>query len=91
METSDMLRITNMAPGQFALTGRLVEGWVDELARVVDGVDSPTVHLDLRDVTYVDRRGVLLLRQLSSGGALVHNASVFVTTLVWGGEHDGAH
>lgn len=83
-----MLRITNSGTGQVELTGRLVAGWVDELARVVESDGGQLRCVDLRDVTYVDRRGVSLLRQLASNGIALTNASGFVSTLVWGGDDD---
>lgn len=79
-----MLRITNRGTGRFELTGRLVSSWVDELARVVESDGAPSACVDLRDVTYVDRRGVSLLRRLASDGVVLTNASVFVSALVWG-------
>lgn len=83
-----MLRIMNTGAGEFELTGRLVAGWVDELARVIDGGDRRSLCLDLRDVTYVDRRGVALLRRLAADGVVIANASLFVSTLVWGDRDD---
>ena len=83
-----MLRITNTGAGQFELTGRLVASWVDELARVVDTDAGGRPSVDLRDVTYVDGRGVSLLRRLAANGVVFTNASVFVSTLVWGGDDD---
>lgn len=86
-----MLRITNTGTSQFTLTGRLVDGWVDELARVLDGVEPGTVCLDLRELTFVDGRGVALLRDLAAQGADVDNASGFVSALVWGDDDDRSH
>jgi hypothetical protein len=88
METTEMLRITDTGAGQFELTGRLVAGWVDELARVVERDADRVRCVDLRDVTYVDRRGVSLLRRLASSGVVFSNASVFVSALVWGDDDD---
>lgn len=82
-----MLRIMNTGTGELGLTGRLVAGWVDELARVVATGDERSLRLDLREVTFVDRRGAALLRRLAARGVVVTNASMFVSTLVWG-EHD---
>lgn len=91
METSEMLRITNTGTSQFTLTGRLVDGWVDELGRVLSDIEPRTVSLDLRELTFADGRGVTLLRELAAQGADLENATGFVTALVWGDDDDRSH
>lgn len=68
------------------LEGRIGGPWVDELGRafgVVVGQDgAKTVKVDMRAVSYVDRRGAELLLEMESKGATVVNCSHFVRQLV---------
>ncbi len=83
-----MLKITTTGAGGVELTGRLVAGWVDEFAKVVEGEDGSALRVDLRQVTYADLRGIMLLRRLASSGVVLTNASAFLESLVWGENDD---
>lgn len=70
-----MLRITTHSTAEsltFQLEGRLVGPWVAELRdcwRRSPSCGQPTVHVDLRAVTYVDAGGKALLADLYRQGA----------------------
>ena len=68
----------------FGLAGELRGLWVDELGHVVQhGLDAPrAVRLDLADVSFVDRHGVVLLNRLADRGVALVNCSSFVTELL---------
>ena len=69
----------------FGLAGGELRGpWVDELGRVVqDALDARTaVRLDLADVSFVDRHGVVLLNRLADRDVTLVNCSSFVTELL---------
>jgi anti-anti-sigma factor len=66
---------------QFQLEGKLVGPWVEELQRLSDEALShhKAVSLDLERVSYVDSRGVALLRDLARRQVSQVNCSQFVT------------
>ena len=68
----------------FGLAGELRGPWVDELGGVVrDALDAHTaVRLDLADVSFVDRHGVVLLTRLADQDVTFVNCSSFVTELL---------
>jgi anti-anti-sigma regulatory factor len=83
-----MLRITKVADGSgllLKLEGKLLEPWVEELARAArrplpEGRGH--VRLDLSSVTFADEAGVRLLRELLRQGVEIAAASAFVAALL---------
>lgn len=78
-----MLRIVSRCNGYGATTlileGRLVGPWVEELRRACgETLDPASLVLDLRAVSFVDRDGADLLRNLSERRAEITNCSPFV-------------
>ena len=71
------------------LEGRLAEGWVDELSRVVASGEEG-ITLDLQDLTFADARGAALLRDLHGRGAAVVGGSAFIQRLLWGNDDDAS-
>ena len=65
---------------QFQLEGKLVGPWVEELQRLSDEALShqKAVSLDLERVSFVDSRGVALLRDLARRQVSQVNCSQFV-------------
>lgn len=65
---------------QFQLEGKLVGPWVEELQRLSDEALShqKAVSLDLERVSFVDSRGVTLLRDLARRQVSQVNCSQFV-------------
>ena len=70
------------------LEGRIAGPWVDELRRVTDGWRERgyRVSLDLAGVSYADRPGVSLLRDLQVRDVGLEAASPFVAALLDGDE-----
>jgi len=66
---------------QLQLEGKLVGPWVEELQRLSDEALShqKAVSLDLERVSFVDSRGVTLLRDLARKQVSRVNCSQFVT------------
>jgi anti-anti-sigma regulatory factor len=60
--------------------GQMIGAWVDELRRSLEEATRAgmTVTVDLAGVSFVDRRGVDLLRALAHRGVAVVNCSGFV-------------
>ena len=81
-----MLKITQHANGParraIRLEGRLVGPWVDELHRVVRGLDVGTLRVELGGLAFADAAGVALLRGLRDSGAELAEASAFIATLI---------
>jgi hypothetical protein len=66
--------------------GRDQRPWVDELQRITEaalGAATP-IRLDLSDVSFVDRAGVVLLSRLAERDVTLVNCSAFVTELLRG-------
>jgi anti-anti-sigma factor len=62
------------------LEGQVGGQWVEELRRVcVDALEGARVGLvlDLQDVSFIDRRGLDLFRELASRHVVFHNCSLF--------------
>lgn len=89
---SEMLRVTRLTTTERAsalhllrLDGRITGPWVDELRRACEaalGSDSrcpPRLVLDLTGVSFIDRDGIALLRQLAALPVLFTNGSAFIT------------
>jgi anti-anti-sigma regulatory factor len=87
METKGhrMLRIVALGrPGDGAtlsLEGRVIGPWVDELRQSCQRVlaTGATLTVDLAEVTFVERNGVRLLKDLLDSGVAVANCPAFVT------------
>jgi len=62
------------------LEGQLLGPWVDELERTCERLlPAHSVALDLAHVTFVERRGVELLRSLRTRGVPLLHCTPFVT------------
>jgi anti-anti-sigma regulatory factor len=66
------------------LEGRLSDTWVDELERLAVGAmnDGAQLTFDLDGLSFVDARGVALLRGAAERGAQLTGGSTFVTALM---------
>lgn len=78
-----MLKIVLLDPAADGATlhleGQLIGPWVDELARTCDRLlPTRSVTLDLARVSFVERRGVQLLRALGARGVPLLHCSPFV-------------
>lgn len=60
------------------LEGRVIGPWVDELRRACEPLGGRALTLDLAGVSFVDRRGVELLRTLGAGDVAIIRCSPFV-------------
>jgi ABC-type transporter Mla MlaB component len=69
---------------EFALEGKLVGPWVDELGRLSDEAlsQNKSLILNLEKVWFVDARGAALLRDLAGRHVSQNNCSQFVSQLV---------
>ena len=69
-----------------SVEGRIVSEWVavveHECRQAVR--DTPRVQLDLAAVTFIDARGIDILRQLVSDGVAVVNCREFIGALLHG-------
>jgi hypothetical protein len=80
-----MLRIVALErPGDgptLSLEGRVIGPWVDELRRACEGVlaTGAALTVDLAEVTFVERDGVRLLKDLAASGVAILNCPAFVT------------
>jgi len=79
-----MLRIWSVEPPEgtviLRLEGRLIGPWVEELRRSCDRV-LPTgakLTLDFSEVSFVDRKGIELIRTLGNRNVALLNCSAFV-------------
>jgi anti-anti-sigma regulatory factor len=63
------------------LAGEVRGPWVDELRRVAESVleVGAALRVDLSDVSFVDRRGAVLLNRLADRDVALVNCSAFVT------------
>jgi anti-anti-sigma regulatory factor len=66
------------------LEGRLADSWVDELARVAAAATNGggQVIFDLQGLSFVDARGLALLRGAAERGARLTGGSPFVAALI---------
>ena len=80
-----MLKIltSESGPGRtvLSLEGQILGPWVDELARACQRLPAAAV-LDLAEVTFVERRGVELLRALEARGVTLMHCTPFVAELL---------
>jgi ABC-type transporter Mla MlaB component len=69
---------------EFALEGKLVGPWVDELRRLSHDAlsQNKSVSLNLEKVWFVDARGAALLRDLAGRHVSQYNSSQFVSQQV---------
>jgi anti-anti-sigma regulatory factor len=87
-----MLRITEVVDSGTETTlhveGRIVSEWVgvlqEECWRVLQR-SSRRLRLDLRAVTFIDPRGLLALRRLTTEGVALVNSPAFIDALLTGG------
>jgi hypothetical protein len=84
-----MLRITrsrpNGSPPTVKLEGKLLQPWIAEVRSLFVPPAGGNEHrLDLSDLTFVDRAGALLLRQLRQDGVVIESCSSFVAELLNG-------
>ncbi len=83
-----MLKISVMGVSdqaiEFALEGKLVGPWVDELRRLSHDAlsQNKSVSLNLEKVWFVDARGAALLRDLAGRHVSQYNSSQFVSQQV---------
>lgn len=83
-----MLKISVMGDSdqaiEFALEGKLVGPWVDELRRLSHDAlsQNKSVSLNLEKVWFVDARGAALLRDLAGRHVSQYNSSQFVSQQV---------
>lgn len=83
-----MLLITEMRRTRgrcrMELQGRLVGPWVDELRRVTreTGPGCDQVVLDVSDLSFVDRGGVALLRELTTHGIHLDGVTPYIAALL---------
>jgi anti-anti-sigma regulatory factor len=63
------------------LAGEVRGPWVDELRRVAESALTigAALRVDLRDVSFVDHRGAVLLNRLADRDVALVNCSAFVT------------
>ena len=77
-----MLKIVTSKPAAgravLQLEGQLIGPWVDELERACGALPSGDVAVDLAHVSFVERRGVELLRALAARGVPLLRCSAFV-------------
>jgi anti-anti-sigma regulatory factor len=73
------------------LEGRVIGPWVEEVKRASEEVlaSGATLILDLSEVSFVDREGIELFRNLSDRRALFQNTSVFVAEQLKSGRGEG--
>lgn len=86
-----MLRISKASENPFSvelkLEGRIVSEWVSVLeAEILDwGQKKQQVLLDFCAVTFVDERGLRMLKRRLSGDIRITNCAGFIETLLKGG------
>ncbi|MGC3974082.1 MAG: hypothetical protein QM771_06820 [Nitrospira sp.] len=85
-----MLKITrsNTSRGTtFVLSGRLAGPWVDELRTcwLKEEVDqSAPGHVDLREVTFIDEAGTMLLSRMQREGVTIEASGCLTRAIVQG-------
>jgi anti-anti-sigma regulatory factor len=77
-----MLKIVAVDPADGAallrLEGQIIGPWVDELERTCVALSNRALALDLTGVSFVERRGVQLLRSLDTRGVSLLHCTPFV-------------
>ncbi len=89
----EMLRVTELQTPQgttLRVEGRVTGPWVDELRRAVAAVIAThrVLTIDLAEMSFLDLRGVSLLRELESRSVILVNLSPFVAEQFKGLERD---
>jgi ABC-type transporter Mla MlaB component len=80
-----MLRISEAnIPGEgtaLRLEGAMIGPWVDEVRKACEPFlgDSSSLTLDLADISFVDRSGVALFKELLNSQVRLVNCSSFIT------------
>jgi hypothetical protein len=87
LHRSAMLRITKIHDSHgtaLKLEGKLIGPWADELRTACAelAAQNRSLHLDLTDVSYVDRAGAQLLEDLRAAGFDLSACSHFVATVL---------
>ena len=84
-----MLRITTQSAADpsgvlLKLEGKLLDPWVEELERSINGpLSRPNeVRLDLSDLSFADSAGIQVLSRLIRGGATLVGCSGFIAALL---------
>ncbi len=83
-----MVRITTMAEDaqsvRLKVEGRVVGEWVSELDHFCTGflVQNKMIVLDLSDVSYIDRRGIDVLKKVPADKVHIQGASLLVRALL---------
>lgn len=82
-----MLRIIASVDPTAGMTAKLegqVKGpWVDEVRRYCQrNLDTGPLTLDVREISFIDREGVILLKDLISRGVRLVNSTAFVAELL---------
>jgi len=83
MRADDVLKIVTIGPeangAVLLLEGQIIGPWVDELQRTCERLlGARPIALDLSHVSFVERRGVELLRSLGTRGVPLLHCSPFV-------------
>ena len=77
-----MLKIVTIEPvdgrAVLQLEGQIIGPWIDELERTCGALSGRALSLDLASVSFVERRGVQLLRSLDARGVPLLHCSPFV-------------
>ena len=80
-----MLRITRQPIDDstilLKLEGKLLEPWIEELKRSINGFSS-TIKLDLSALTFTDDAGMHVLADLIRNGAIVFSCSGYISALL---------
>jgi hypothetical protein len=90
-----MLRITRVAESPSHVTlrleGRIVSDWVSVAERecLTWLQEKPQVILEVGEVTFIDRRGLEMLRRIISPRLQIINASALIKELLQGREEEG--
>lgn len=82
-----MLRITRKRGADrdtLLLEGKLLKEWLEELQEAMEQVsrDNPAIGFDLSGLRFIDEEGVRFLRACRRRGALLLEASPFVSALL---------
>ncbi len=81
-----MLHISHSREGDVTtvlLEGRLMRDWIGELRAVIDTErQRGPIVLDLKQLTFADRAGLDLLRELTTDGVRLVGATAFVRGLL---------
>lgn len=89
------IAVSNTNPGTiFVLSGRLAGPWVDEVRNCwlkQKKHESTPCHVDLREVTFIDEAGTMLLSQMSRGGVTIQASGCLTSAIVQNLGKTGVH